>query len=46
MSNDEWDDYIEVTYTSLQILKKKGIRIICDGVDITNEIEDLKWVLK
>lgn len=42
MSNDECDDYIEATYTSLQILKQRGIRIICDGVDITNEIEDLK----
>ena len=36
----EVEDYEEATYSSLQILKMMGIRIICDGEDITDRIKN------
>ena len=35
-------DYEEATYNSLKVLKKNGIRIICNDKDITEDIGDLE----
>ena len=42
MESKEKEDYEEVTYTSLQIFKSMGFKIICKGEDITNKIEEIE----
>ena len=36
------EDYEEATYHSLLVLKKNGIRIICNDKDITDDIGDVE----
>ena len=37
-----YEDYEEATYNSLMVLKKMGIRIICNDKDITDDIGDVE----
>lgn len=43
LSDGEIEDLEETTYTTIQIFKKMGIKVITtDGIDLTKKVEDFE----